>query len=739
MERLEGMVTDIVFHNEENGYTIARLSNGDGDFTAVGCMPTLSIGETVELEGKWGRHRLYGEQFEAEKFIPVIPTSVEGIRVYLASGMVKGIGEKMANRIIEKFGVETLDVIQNTPDRLLEVEGIGRKKIEQIKKSYSEDRELRNIIIEMSPYGISPNQCLRIYKRYRSNALKLIAENPYRLAEDIRGIGFKTADNIARKMGIDMNSEDRIEQGILFVLRNALMEGHTYLPESEVEKEAMDLMNIDMERVDNCLLSLAYDQKIKLENTKEGIAVYLMNYFLAETSVCNKLVELSVFEFTKDKNIDISDKINEVEKAENIKLADNQRQAVKEAVNGGVTVITGGPGTGKTTTINTIIKIFRGMKKEVALAAPTGRAAKRMTETTGEESKTIHRLLEMGYSTDDELVFFRNEEEPIKADVIIVDEASMIDILLMNSLLSAIKPGTKLIIVGDSDQLPSVGAGNVLGDIIDSGVIKTVRLNEIFRQAEQSMIVVNAHKINKGERPVLNRKGKDFFFLNGETPQKIMDTVVGLVEKRLPEFYKVDGLRDIQILSPMRKGDVGVNNMNTVLQSCLNPPGERKAEAVFNKRTFRVGDKVMQIKNNYTKSWKTEDEKDSGEGIYNGDIGYIYYIDKNKKLIYVIFDESKIVEYSYEEMDEIEHSFCTTIHKSQGSEFPVVVIPISWAPPMLLSRNLLYTAITRAKKLVVLVGDTRYLDMMIKNNRVNARYSMLSERLGVLKEEGVII
>lgn len=739
MERIEGLITDIVFQNEDNGYTIAKLTNEDGEISIVGCMPTLSVGETIEVEGKWGRHKVYGNQFEVSNFVPVTPTSIEGIRVYLASGMIKGIGEKMANKIIDKFGVDTLDIIQNAPERLQEIEGIGKKKVAQIVESYEEDRELRKIILELAPFGITPNLCLKIYKKYNNRAMKLIKSNPYRLAEDIRGIGFKIADNLAQKIGIERDSKDRISQGIIYVLKKALGEGHTFLPENDVEIESIKLLGVEGDKISECLLDLAYAQKIKLDKVGDNLFVYLMNYYLAENGVCKKLIELATFDFKKDNKIDINSEIEAVEKAESIKLANRQREAVIEALQSGVSVITGGPGTGKTTTINTIIKIFKRQKKEVVLAAPTGRAAKRMSETSNEEAKTIHRLLEMGFSTEDELVFFKNEDEPIKADVIIVDEASMIDILLMFNLVNAIKPGTRFIIVGDSDQLPSVGAGNVLRDIIDSQVIKVIRLDEIFRQAQESMIIVNAHKINNGEAPYLNVKNKDFFFLNATTNEEIMNTIIGLVETRLPKFYKFDPLEDIQILSPMRKGDIGVTNMNIILQRYLNPPSDRKVEVTLNKRIFRVGDKVMQIKNNYTKSWKNEDETENGEGIYNGDIGYIYYIDKNKKIIYVMFEGSRIVEYSFEELDELDHSFCTTIHKSQGSEFPVVVIPIAWAPPMLLSRNLLYTAITRAKKLVVLVGDVRYLKQMIQNNRVNARYSNLAFKLNRIKREGVLV
>ncbi|MDB8805913.1 SF1B family DNA helicase RecD2 [Romboutsia sp. 1001216sp1] len=739
MERLEGMISDIVFKNEDNGYTIAHLANSDNEVVIVGCMPTLSVGESIEVEGKWTNHKTYGTQFEVNKFMPVTPTSLEGIYVYLSSGMIHGIGEKMAKKIVDKFGVSTLDIIQNNPHRLSEVDGIGQKKIDQIVKSYEENRELRNIIIELSPYGITPNYCMKIYKKYKNKAIEVINKNPYKLAEDIRGVGFKIADNIASKIGIEKNSKDRVSQGILYTLNQSLGNGHTYLPENILIQEAIKLLEVKGELVKECILELAYDQKIHIEKKDNQHLIYLIPYYLSENGVCKQIIKLSQHEF-KDLNIDIEEEIRVVEKEEGIKLANNQMLAVKEAIEGGVVIITGGPGTGKTTTINTIIKIFENNNQEVVLAAPTGRAAKRMSETSSKEAKTIHRLLEMGYATDsDELQFMKNEEEPIKADVIIIDEVSMVDILLMYSLLRAIKPGTRVILVGDSDQLPSVGAGNVLKDMIDSCVIKVVRLTEIFRQAQESMIVVNAHKINNGQPLHLNSKGKDFFFIRKNTNEEIINEIIGLVSERLPKFYNVDKLKDIQVLSSMRKGDLGVTNLNIELQKHLNKPEKYKVEENFQRRIFRVGDKVMQIKNNYTRKWENEDKTDSGEGIYNGDIGYVYYIDKDKRTVYVIFDQAKIVSYTYDELDELDHSYCTTIHKSQGSEFPIVVIPITWAPPMLLSRNLLYTAVTRAKKLVVLVGNVKYLEYMIKNNRINNRHSNLSYKLNKFKEEGLLI
>ena len=738
MEKLEGMVSDIVFKNEENGYTIAYLANENDEITIVGCMPTLSVGESIEVEGKWVNHKTYGSQFEVNSFMPITPSSLEGIYVYLSSGMIHGIGEKMAKRIVDKFGVDTLDIIQNTPERLTEVEGIGMKKVKQIQESYEENRELRNIIIQLSPYGITPNYCLRIYKKYKEKAIDIINKNPYRLAEDVRGIGFKIADEIASKIGIDKYSPERIMQGIIYTLNQSLASGHTYLPKQILIEQSVKILGVEPKFVENGIMDLAYNQKVHLENKDGQILVYLMMYYICENGVCKEIIKLSQHDI-KDLHINIDEEIKIVEKEDNISLAKNQIEAVKEAINNGVTIITGGPGTGKTTTINTIIKIFENNDQKVVLCAPTGRAAKRMSETSNKEAKTIHRLLEMGFGSDsEELVFFKDEEDPIDADVIILDEASMVDIILMYNLLKAVKLGTRVLLVGDSDQLPSVGAGNVLKDIIDSKVIKTVRLNEIFRQARESMIVVNAHKINNGEPLFLNVKNKDFFFLRKNTNEEILNEIVGLVSERLPNFYKFDKLKDIQVLTSMRKGDLGVNNLNIELQKYLNPPNKYKQEEEFAKRIFRVGDKVMQIRNNYTRKWETEDKSESGEGIYNGDIGYIFHIDKDKKTVYVLFDKVKLSAYKYDELDELDHSFCTTIHKSQGSEFPVVVIPIVWAPPMLLSRNLLYTAVTRAKKLVVLVGDVRYLEQMIKNNRINDRYSNLSYKLNKFIREGLL-
>ncbi|KXZ39054.1 exodeoxyribonuclease V alpha subunit [Alkalithermobacter thermoalcaliphilus JW-YL-7 = DSM 7308] len=734
MENIKGMINEIIFKNEDNGYTVATLETDDDEITIVGCLPTLSLGETIKVTGKWINHKIYGPQFEVESFMIDTPSSVDGIIAYLSSGMIKGVGPKIAEKIVQKFGVDTINIIQSNPDLLTQIDGIGRKKAEQIGKSFEKERELRNLIINLAPYGIGPNICFRIYKKYKNNSIKIVTENPYKLAQDIKGIGFKLADDIAKKLGISPYSKDRIAQGIIYTLKQSTSEGHTFLPKNILVNKAKEILNIEESYIKDEIISLALDNQVQIE--KEN--VYLIPYYISENGVCKKIIQLASYEF-EDLQIDIDEKINEIEKDENITLAQNQKKAIKEAIKNGVFVLTGGPGTGKTTTINTIIRIFESINMKVVLAAPTGRAAKRMSETTNKQAKTIHRLLEMGYSQDDEeLVFMKNEDDPLDADVVIIDEVSMVDIILMYNLLKGIKLGTKVILVGDSDQLPSVGAGNVLKDIISSNIISCVKLDEIFRQSKESMIIVNAHKINKGESVLLNQKNKDFYFIQRTENEDILNEILNLVDKRIPNYYKIDKLKDIQILSPMRKGDLGVINLNNMLQNILNPKSKFKNEEIFQNRIFRVGDKVMQIKNNYNKKWETCDQSEKGEGVYNGDIGYIYEIDKEERIIYVIFDENKIAKYEYSELDELEHSFCTTIHKSQGSEFPVVIMPICWAPPMLLSRNLLYTGVTRAKKLVVLVGDIKYLDFMIKNNRIYSRYSNLKNKLSMFRQEGLI-
>ncbi len=732
MVEIEGRLVEIIFQNEGNGYLVGILDCEEEEVTIVGCLPALKEGEVIAAKGNWIVHPVYGRQLDVKEYRHVQPSTREGILNYLSSGVIKGIGKKMAERIIDHFGTDALEIIQYAPQRLTEVSGIGESKAETIAEAFEEQRELREIILFFSQYGITPSYAVRIYKKYKEMAIAYIQENPYRLADEISGIGFKKADQIARAMGISLNSKYRIHSGIKYMLGTFHGEGHTYAPGDILIDRTRELLSVEESEVVEGLQELALKQKIQLERQDEEIIVYSMPYFYAETNTCNKLIELSQVEL-EPLEIDVDYEIESIEKEDGIALATNQKEAIRQSIENGIIVITGGPGTGKTTIINTLIKVFGKLKKKILLAAPTGRASKRMTEATGKEAKTIHRLLEMGYSDDDDgMLFQRNEENPLPADIIIIDEVSMVDIMLMNSLLKAISVGTRLIFVGDVDQLPSVGAGNVLRDIIDSKIIKVVRLNEIFRQAEESMIVVNAHKINKGEYPILNHKDKDFYFMSRSRSEDILNTIIGLVKERLPRHYKFDPIKDIQVLTPMKKGEVGSINLNKELQNYLNPPDKYKREKELREKVFRVGDKVMQIKNNYTLKWASLDpdtEERQGEGVFNGDMGYIQHINPEAQELTVFFDDNRSVVYTYTQLDELELAYAITIHKSQGSEFPVVVMPVTWGPPMLLTRNLLYTAITRARSLVVLVGTENYLNLMVNNNKIVERYSGLGIRL----------
>ncbi|ABW20057.1 helicase, RecD/TraA family [Alkaliphilus oremlandii OhILAs] len=729
---IEGRLVEIIFQNEGNGYLVGILDCEEEEVTIVGCLPALKEGEVIAAKGNWIVHPVYGRQLDVKEYRHVQPSTREGILNYLSSGVIKGIGKKMAERIIDHFGTDALEIIQYAPQRLTEVSGIGESKAETIAEAFEEQRELREIILFFSQYGITPSYAVRIYKKYKEMTIAYIQENPYRLADEISGIGFKKADQIARAMGISLNSKYRIHSGIKYMLGTFHGEGHTYAPGDILIDRTRELLSVEESEVVEGIQELALKQKIQLERQDEEIIVYSMPYFYAETNTCNKLIELSQVEL-EPLEIDVDYEIESIEKEDGIALATNQKEAIRQSIENGIIVITGGPGTGKTTIINTLIKVFGKLKKKILLAAPTGRASKRMTEATGKEAKTIHRLLEMGYSDDDDgMLFQRNEENPLPADIIIIDEVSMVDIMLMNSLLKAISVGTRLIFVGDVDQLPSVGAGNVLRDIIDSKIIKVVRLNEIFRQAEESMIVVNAHKINKGEYPILNHKDKDFYFMSRSRSEDILNTIIGLVKERLPKHYKFDPIKDIQVLTPMKKGEVGSINLNKELQNYLNPPDKYKREKELREKVFRVGDKVMQIKNNYTLKWASLDpdtEERQGEGVFNGDMGYIQHINPEAQELTVFFDDNRSVVYTYTQLDELELAYAITIHKSQGSEFPVVVMPVTWGPPMLLTRNLLYTAITRARSLVVLVGTENYLNLMVSNNKIVERYSGLGIRL----------
>lgn len=729
---LQGTIEEVRFRNESNGYTVAQLSTSDGMVTIVGNAAIINLEESVEVEGDWIYHDTYGEQLSFTSIKTLIPSTLKGIENYLASGLIPHVGPKTAKRIVDEFGLDALEVIQYNPEKLKVISGIGEKKLETIVKAYSEQRELRDIMVYLQKYGISVSYGIKIYKKYGKDTIKVISENPYRLSEDVFGIGFKIADKIAGQMGVSKESIYRVEAGIKFVILDAAGNGNCYLPEEVLTYKARAILEVDEDSIKEAIRNLSIKGTIHIIRDEETNLVYYTPYHVAENNVSRKLIELSQVKLKKE-DLDLDEKISEIEKEDNIEFAEKQRIAIREAMENGLLVITGGPGTGKTTIINGIIKLCQAMNLTVSLAAPTGRAAKRMTETTGLEAKTIHRLLEYSYLEDDsEMAFGKGEDAPIDSDIVIIDESSMIDILLMNSFLKALDPGTRLVLVGDIDQLPSVGPGNVLNDIIGSGVVKVVILDQIFRQSQESMIVVNAHKINRGQAPILNEKGKDFFFINKSSKADISDTIIELLQERLPKYYGVNSLKDIQVLTPMKKGEVGINALNKSIQDKLNPKSPEKGEKQMGDELFRTGDKVMQIKNNYSTEWKkfyNSMEIEKGEGVFNGDFGYITDIDEEDKTVKVLFDDDKEVIYDFTNLDELKLAYSTTVHKSQGSEFPVIVMPISWGPPMLLTRNLLYTAITRAKDLVVLVGEQKHLYSMIENNRITKRYSALDKKI----------
>ncbi len=730
MDELQGVISEVVFRNDQNGYTVLDIEDENDTSTLVGYFSYINMGERIKAYGKWVQHPDYGKQFKMETYTMVAPSTLNGIEKYLASGLIPGIGQYTAKKLVEKFGLDTLDIIQYSPDKLTEVEGIGEKKAQKIFEAFQEQKELKDIMMFLEQYDIGPTYAVRIYKTYGASTISEIKENPYKLADDIFGIGFKMADKVALTMGISHESEYRLASGTKYILNDFHANGHTYVPEKELVEAASALLGVSQNHISETLVRLFIDKKIVIEQLDDIRAVYSVVFFRAEAGVTRRLLE-----FTQLCTVKISENIDEqiarIEQEEVISLAINQRLAVREAAENGILVITGGPGTGKTTTIKTIIRLFEKNDLSVLLAAPTGRAAKRMQEATGREAKTIHRLLEYGYGDEeDEMFFQKNEDSPLECDVIIIDEVSMIDILLMNNLLKAIADGTRIVLVGDVDQLPSVGPGNVLRDIIESGVIPVIRLNEIFRQAEESMIVVNAHKINKGEAPVINAKDKDFYFIRQDEQERIVETIINLCGERLPGFTGLSFFDGIQVLSPMKKGTCGVLNLNNQLQRILNPPENKKAEKQYRDTIFRVGDKVMQTKNNYKMKWQSIfDLEKEGEGIFNGDMGIIINIDSEEQFIEVVFDNEKLIRYDFTLLDELDLAYALTVHKSQGSEFPILVMPITFGPPMLLTRNLLYTALTRAKQLVVLVGKEKYISQMIQNNHITKRYSGLKERL----------
>ena len=733
MEEIKGYVDHIVFRNEDNGYTVFQLVNEKGEVTCVGTFPYINEGELLKVSGDYIVHNVYGTQLQVTSHEVQEPEDLLSIQKYLGSGAIKGVGAVLAGKIVQKFKEDTFRIIEEEPERLAEVKGISERKAREIAEQVEEKKDMRKAMIYLQKYGITLSLAAKIYDYYGANVYRVMEENPYQIADHVPGVGFKTADEIATRIGIHSDSDYRIQSGIFYVLLQAVTEGHIYLPKEELLQKAMLLLEVEIQSIDKYLMDLSMEKKVILKQAETETRVYPSQYFYMELNTARMLHDLNVKYDIAD--VAIEKRLIEIEKEAELELDDMQRFAVKAAVQNGILVLTGGPGTGKTTTINAMIQFFEREGMDVYLAAPTGRAAKRMTEATGYEARTIHRMLELAYmpeDNDNRMQFGRNEENPLETDVIIIDEMSMVDLSLMHVLLKAITVGTRLILVGDKDQLPSVGAGSVLKDLIESECFPIITLSKIFRQAEQSDIVVNAHKINRGEAVVLDNKSEDFFFLKRQDANTIISVVLTLIQKKLPKYVNAD-MFDIQVLTPMRKGLLGVERLNSILQHYLNPPDAKKAEKEHGSRVFRVGDKVMQIKNNYQLEWEIATKYglviDSGVGVFNGDIGRVVGIDTYAEKIKVEFEEKKMVEYPFELLEELELAYAITVHKSQGSEYPAVVIPLLSGPRQLYHRNLIYTAVTRAKKCVTIVGsDTTFQEMILNTNEQN-RYTSLAERI----------
>ena len=731
---IQGMVTELIFSNEANGYKVCEVELEDERITVVGILPDVQPGESIAATGAWKQHSTYGEQFEVTSFEKTLPKSKEAIERYLGSGAIKGIGAALAKRIVDKFGEDTLAVMEQEPERLAEIKGISQAGACEIAEQFHQQRQLRETMIFLQRYGITAALAMKIYKQYKESAIHVMQTNPYSLADHIQGIGFRKADQIAQQIGIPLESPHRIRSAVKYILRESSGEGHVFLPLDLLENRVYQLIGVTGIQVENALTELIMEGDVVEKEETGQMRVYLTSFYTAEQGIARRL--LSLAEVRQDiAPEEKADRLKQVENAAKITLAPNQQEAVMEALSEGVLVITGGPGTGKTTIINTLLDILEGMDEEVLLAAPTGRAAKRMTEATGREASTIHRLLEIQYMQEEDAkqTFQRNETHPLEADVVILDEVSMVDVLLMNHLLKAIMPGTRLILVGDMDQLPSVGPGNVLKDIIASGCIKVVRLTQIYRQAGLSAIVTNAHRINQGEYPIFNQKDTDFFFMRRRRKEDVARTIVDVILHRMPKFAHCSPIDDIQVLSPMKRGYLGVESLNQILQEALNPPASSKKELEFRQIKLREGDKVMQIRNNYNTPWKVLNRfgypLDEGEGIFNGDIGRIKTIDPQERCLTVIFDDKKEVEYDYTALEELELAYAVTIHKAQGTESPIIVLPLHSGPAMLFSRNLLYTAVTRARQYVVVIGEEDMVRRMVDNNRPTIRYTALEDRL----------
>lgn len=729
----EGYIDRIVFRNQENGYTVLSIANEDEELTCVGTFTFINEGEYIEVSGTLIEHQLYGEQLKVESYMVKEPEDSVSMERYLGSGAIKGIGPAMAARMIKKFKMDTFRVIEEEPERLAEVKGISEKKAREIAEQFEEKREMRNVMMFLQQYGISNNLGLKIYNEYGPLVYNVLKENPYRLAEDIKGVGFKLADKIAEKSGISVQSDFRIKAGLIYTLGLAGQSGHTFVPEELLLRKASELLGLYPEEINKHLMDMTLDKRIVMKNMETGKIIYNSNLYYMEMNCARMLLDLNI-----SYQVDLSameKRIQNIEQTDKIELDVMQRNAVIEGSRNGVLIITGGPGTGKTTTINTLIKLFESEGMDIMLAAPTGRAAKRMSETTGYEAQTIHRMLELKASIGGEtdgMHFEKNETNPLETDVIIIDEMSMVDIHLFYALLKAIVAGTRLILVGDTNQLPSVGPGNVLKDMIHSKSFPVVKLSKIFRQAAESDIIINAHKINAGQAISLDNKSMDFFMLHRTDVNAVISVVIQLVKEKMPKYVHATPY-DIQVLTPMRKGELGVERLNHILQQYLNPKEESKREKEVAGVTFREGDKVMQIRNNYQLEWEITNSygfvTEKGMGVFNGDCGIIKEINFFAELITVQFDENKNVEYRFSDLEELELAYAVTVHKSQGSEYPAVVIPILYGPQMLFTRNILYTAVTRAKNCVTLVGNREVVAYMIENVNNQKRYTSLDKRI----------
>ena len=730
MEKLAGYVEHIIYRNADNGYTVLNLVSGEEEITCVGIFSAIAEGENIEASGDYTDHPTYGKQFKVESFEEKAPEDEEAIERYLGSGAIRGIGLALAARIVRRFKADTFRIIEEEPERLAEVKGISERKAMEIADQVNEKRDLRQAMIFLQQYGITMNLAVKVYQQYGQEVYGIIRENPYRLADDIEGVGFRTADEIAVRVGIRMDSDFRIRSGILYVLLQASTEGHTYLPEEELTRRTGQLLEVGEEQIEKQYMDLAIERKIIMKQGENQTQIYAASFYYMEANTATMLKQLNVSYDVPD--LEIEERVRRIEKQTGMELDEHQMTAVKEAVRNGLLIITGGPGTGKTTTINTIIKYFEMEGLDIFLAAPTGRAAKRMSETTGFEARTIHRMLELNGGVDGAAGVERNEQNPLETDVVIIDEMSMVDISLMHALLKAVAVGTRLILVGDVNQLPSVGPGSVLRDIIRSHECNVVMLTKIFRQASTSDIIVNAHKINQGEEVMLDNKSMDFFFLKRYDADVIISVVLQLIKQKLPKFVDATPY-DIQVLTPMRKGLLGVERLNGILQRYLNPPSPQKREKEHGDILFREGDKIMQTRNNYQLEWEIRTKYglsvDKGTGVFNGDMGIVREINDFAETMTVEFDEGRMVEYPYKLLDELELAYAITIHKSQGSEYPAVVIPLLSGPSMLMNRNLLYTAVTRARKCVTLVGNEVTFAQMVQNTSQQKRYSGLCDRL----------